>query len=112
MDRKSGYLDYDGVEAGVVVATRRRRIWMGRAAVLAIRHLRYLRLPIWGDGIRFSDYGYPDIYAAIFVPYGHDDLAAYTGPGPFGRRHRKVPSLQQLCGDDSREIAGLPINSD
>src|ERR1700688_1508712 len=65
---------------------------------------------IWGDGIGFWDYGYPDIYAAIFAPYGHDDLAAYTGPSPFGRRHRRVPSLQQLCGDDSREIAGLPID--
>jgi hypothetical protein len=65
---------------------------------------------IWGDGIGFWDYGYPDIYAAIFAPYGHDDLAAYTGPSPFGRRHRRVPPLQQLCGDDSREIAGLAID--
>ena len=65
---------------------------------------------IWGDGIGFWDYGYPDIYAAIFAPYGHDDLAAYMGPSPHGRRHRRVPSLQQLCGDDSREIAGLPID--
>ena len=64
---------------------------------------------IWGDGIGFWDYGYPDIYAAIFTPYGHDDLAAYTGPRPFGPRHRRVPPLQQLC-DDSREIAGLPID--
>ncbi len=64
---------------------------------------------IWGDGIGFRDYGYPDIYAAIFTPYGHDDLAAYTGPRPFGPRHRRVPPLQQLC-DDSREIAGLPID--
>src|SRR5216683_2213504 len=65
---------------------------------------------IWGDGIGFWDYGYPDIYAAIFAPYGHDDLAAYAGPSPFGRRYRRVPPLQQLCGDDSREIAGLPID--
>jgi hypothetical protein len=65
---------------------------------------------IWGDGIGFWDYGYPDIYAAIFAPYGHDDLAAYTGPGPFGRRHRRVPPLQQLCGDDSRETVGLSID--
>ena len=65
---------------------------------------------MWGDGIGFWDYGYPDIYAAIFAPYGHDDLAAYAGPGPFGRRHRRVPPLEQLCGDDSREIAGLPID--
>ncbi len=65
---------------------------------------------IWGDGIGFWGYGYPDIYAAIFAPYGHDDLAAYIGPSRFGRRHRRVPPLAQLCGDDSREIAGLPIN--
>jgi len=65
---------------------------------------------IWGDGTGFWDYGYPDIYAAIFAPYGRDDLSAYTGPGPHGRRHRRVPPLQQFCGDDSREIAGLPIN--
>ena len=65
---------------------------------------------IRGDGIGFWDYGYPDIYAAIFAPYGHDDLAAYMGPSPHGPRHRRVPPLQQLCGDDSREIAGLPIN--
>src|SRR5260370_11396858 len=65
---------------------------------------------IWGDGIGFWDSGYPDIYAAIFAPYGHDDLAAYTGPSPHGRRHRRVPSLQQLCGDDRSDIAGLPID--
>jgi hypothetical protein len=65
---------------------------------------------IWGDGTGFWDYGYPDINAAIFAPYGHDDLAAYTGPSPSGRRHRRVPPFQQLCGDDSREIAGLPID--
>ncbi len=61
---------------------------------------------IWGDGIGFWNYGYPDIYAAIFAPYGHDALAAYAGPSPSGRRHRRVLPLQQLCGDDSREIAG------
>ena len=65
---------------------------------------------IWGDRTGFWDYGYPDIYAAIFAPYGHDDLAAYTAPGPHGRRHRRVPSLQQLCGDDSRDMAGLAID--
>jgi hypothetical protein len=65
---------------------------------------------IWDNATGFWDYGYPDIYAAIFAPYGRDDLAAYTGPSPHGRRHRRVPPLQQFCGDDSREIAGLPIN--
>ncbi len=65
---------------------------------------------IWGDGIGFWAYGYGDIYAGIFAPYGQDDLAGYTAPGPSGRRHRRVPPLQQLCGDDSREIAGRPID--
>jgi LTXXQ motif family protein len=62
---------------------------------------------IWGDGTGLWNYGYPDIYAAIFAPYGRDALAAYAGPNPSGRRHRRVPPLQQLCGDDSREIGGL-----
>jgi hypothetical protein len=65
---------------------------------------------IWGDGIGFWDYGYPDVYAAIFAPYGHDDLAAYAGSAPFGRRHRRGASPPNLCGDDSQEIAGLPID--
>jgi hypothetical protein len=65
---------------------------------------------IWDGATGFWDYGYPDIYAAIFAPYGRDDLAAYTGPSPHGRRHRRVPPLQQFCGDDRRDIAGLPIN--
>lgn len=63
----------------------------------------------WGDGIGFWNYSYPDIYAAIFAPYGGEELAAYAGPGPHGRRHRRVPRLSQLCGDDS-EIAGFPID--
>ncbi len=65
---------------------------------------------IWGDGTGFWNYGYPDIYAAIFAPYGPDDLAAYAGPSPFGRRHRRVASLQQLCGDDRSDIAGPAID--
>jgi hypothetical protein len=55
------------------------------------------------DGISFWDYGYPDIHAGIFGPYGPDDLAAYSGPGRSGRRHPNVPSLTQLCGDDGHE---------
>ena len=65
---------------------------------------------IWGDGVGFWDYGYPDITAAIFAPYGHDDLVAYLGSSRFGRRHRSVPPLQQLCGDDGGDIAALPID--
>ena len=65
---------------------------------------------VWGDSTGFWDYGYPDIYAAIFAPYGRDELAAFTGPSPHGRRHRRVPPLQQFCGDDRSEMAGLPIH--
>jgi hypothetical protein len=62
---------------------------------------------ILGDGAGFWNYGYPDIYAGIFAPYGRADLAAYAGARPSGRRHRGVPPLQQFCGDDSRPVAGL-----
>jgi hypothetical protein len=65
---------------------------------------------IWGDGIGFWDYGYPDIYAGIFAPYGFDDLAGYLAQRPSGRRHRGLAPLAQMCGDDSRAIAGLPID--
>ena len=66
---------------------------------------------IWGDGIGFWDYGYPDIYAGIFAPYGYDDLASYMAPGAAGRRHRaRLPSIAQFCGDDSRDVADLPID--
>jgi hypothetical protein len=64
---------------------------------------------IWGDGFGFWDYGYPDIYAGIFAPYGYDDLAGYMALRPSGRRHARVAPLAQMCGDDSRDIAGLPI---
>lgn len=78
---------------------------------------------LWGYGYgpAFWDYGYPDIYAGIFAPYGYDDLMAYGGylPGSGGRSARGSfasanpsdrVSLAQMCGDDSREIAGLPID--
>jgi len=64
---------------------------------------------IWGD-YGFWDYGYPDIYAGIFAPYGYDDLAGYMAQRGRGRRHDRVPSIAQMCGDDSRDVAGLPID--
>jgi LTXXQ motif family protein len=81
---------------------------------------------LWGYGYDdpFWDYGYGDIYAGIFSPYGYDALAGYWQDG--GRRvsrresvrgresyasSGKTPDqLAQLCGDDSRDIAGLPID--
>ena len=65
---------------------------------------------VWGDSNGFWDYGYPDIQAALFAPYGRDELAAFTGPSPHGRRHRRVPPLQQFCGDDGSAMAALPIS--
>ncbi len=64
---------------------------------------------IWGDGIGFWDYGYPDIYAGIFGPYAYDDLIGYL-PQRVPRRHARVPSLARMCGDGSRDVAGLPID--
>lgn len=64
---------------------------------------------IWGDGIGFWDYGYPDIYAGIFGPYAYDDLIGYL-PQRAPRRHARVPALARMCGDDSRGVAGLPID--
>ncbi len=47
-----------------------------------------------GDGNALWAYGYGDIYAAIFAPYGSAELAAYAAAPS---RRSKVPSLQQLC---------------
>jgi len=65
---------------------------------------------VWGDGFGFWDYGYPDIYAGIFTPYGYDELAGYMVPQPQGRRRAKAVPLAEMCGNDSRDIAGLPID--
>ncbi|MGL5166474.1 MAG: Spy/CpxP family protein refolding chaperone [Afipia sp.] len=81
---------------------------------------------LWGYDYdaAFWDYGYPDIYAGLFAPYGYDDLAAYGGylPGYAGRSRTARDSyasansndrsgLTQMCGEDSRDIAGLPIDA-
>jgi hypothetical protein len=91
-------------------------------------------------GAPFWDYGYGDIYSGLFSPYGFDDLAGYIpgglagfgGAGSTGyaagnrsytqRRGAGAVSrgpapeaplaseLRQMCGDDSRDIAGWPID--
>jgi hypothetical protein len=92
----------------------------------------YYDWPFWA-------YGYPDIYAGLFWPYGYDDLAGYLPPGPgpvvgsYGgaggpvasgaapatRLARGAPTtrqaevtgnLTQSCGEDSKEVAGWPID--
>jgi hypothetical protein len=77
---------------------------------------------LWGYGYDplFWDYGYNDIYAGLFYPYGYDDLVAYMPSGRGGSRvsvgqvrgaRAEIPNrLAQMCGDDSRDIAGLPID--
>ena len=63
---------------------------------------------IWGD-YGFWYYGYPDIYAGIFGPYGYDDLIGYLPQAPSTRQAR-ASLLARMCGDDSHDIAGLPID--
>jgi len=78
----------------------------------------------------FWDYGYNDIYAGLFSPYGYDDLLGYLPQGGGGSQvaasgsqttvgrargsstaPTAIPSqLGEMCGDDSREIAGLPVD--
>jgi hypothetical protein len=64
---------------------------------------------IWGDGGPFWGYGYVDIYAGVFGPYGYDGLAGYLGSPP-RRGQRSAASFAQMCADDSRDIAGLPVD--
>jgi hypothetical protein len=78
---------------------------------------------MWGGGdASFWGYGYNDIYAGIFAPYGYDDLTGYLPEGT-GSNPAAAPAspatlaanpapdeLSQMCGEDSRDIAGLPID--
>ena len=70
---------------------------------------------IWGNGVgaSFWGYGYDDIYAGMFAPYRYDDLACYLPPraSPATGSPDAAPDrLAQMCGEDSRDIAGLPID--
>ena len=74
----------------------------------------------YGDDPGFWDYGYNDIYAGLFAPYGYDDLLGYLpqssgGSQPSGGQASSAVApaseqLTQMCGEDSRDIAGLPID--
>jgi hypothetical protein len=77
----------------------------------------------YGDDPGFWDYGYNDLYAGLFSPYGYDDLTGYlpqstsgspsAGPRagqPSGTAAPASDQLTQMCGEDSRNIAGLPID--
>jgi hypothetical protein len=80
---------------------------------------------MWDDA-PFWDYGYDDIYAGVFAPYGYDDLSGYLpqggsyplgggsspvrAPQTTGKETESADQLTQMCGEDSRDIAGLPID--
>src|SRR5713101_470783 len=72
---------------------------------------------LWGYGYdpSFWDYGYSDIYAGLFAPYGYDDLTGYfpgvsTQQASHAAANPAPDQLTQMCGDDGRDIAGLPID--
>jgi hypothetical protein len=88
---------------------------------------------MWGYDPSLWDYGYGDIYAGIFAPYGYDDLAGYlpygygggaayggaayggaaTGgvaPSSGGAAPNQPNELAQMCGEETQEVAGLPID--
>jgi hypothetical protein len=48
----------------------------------------------------------------MFAPYAYDDLAGYLPPrvAAPGTPNAAPDRLAQMCGDDSRDIAGLPID--
>jgi LTXXQ motif family protein len=87
----------------------------------------------WAYGYPFWAYGYPDIYGGLFWPYGYDDFAGYLPPGPgpvvYGgggpsavagtyargtraesRQAEVTGQINQSCGEDSKEVAGWPID--
>jgi hypothetical protein len=69
-----------------------------------------------GDRIdaSFWDYGYGDIYAGLFGPYPYDTLTGYARYLPTsdetGSSSNNV-TLARICGNDSRDIAGLPVDA-
>ena len=62
-----------------------------------------------GSAVGFWDYGYGDIYAAIFAPYGSDELASYSALAR-DRGRGKVVSLERLCDLDGSEGVDLSVD--
>jgi hypothetical protein len=66
--------------------------------------------PFWG-------YGYADLYGGLFSPFAFADLASYLPNGPSSVRHARsrggaapASAIAQMCGDDTKEVAGWPID--
>jgi hypothetical protein len=74
--------------------------------------------PYWSlaYGDPFWAYGYDDIYGGLFSPFAFADLAPYLPNGPSSvreaRSKRVAPTgaIAQMCGDDTKEVAGWPID--
>jgi hypothetical protein len=70
--------------------------------------------PYWSVayGDPFWDYGYPDIYGGLFSPFAFNDLTGYLPSGRRARSNGTTPStaIAQMCGDDTKEVAGWPID--
>jgi len=70
--------------------------------------------PYWSIayGNPFWDYGYGDIYGGLFSPFAFNDLTGYLPAGRRTRSNGTTPStaLAQMCGDDTKEVAGWPID--
>ena len=77
---------------------------------------------LWGYGLgsAFWDYGYEDIYGVLFSPFGYSELVPTEPrqetetPPPVSRAQNRQASrstvISQMCGDDSREVAGWPTD--
>ena len=80
---------------------------------------------MWGNGYddSFWGYGYDDIYAGLFAPYAYDDLTGYlpeyasapqgtsgAAPPASATPRSEASQLTQMRGQDSHDIAGLPID--
>jgi len=64
---------------------------------------------VWGDP--FWDYGYADIYGGLFPPLASNDLPAGRNGRRVARSNGAKPStITQMCGDDTKEVAGWPID--
>ena len=59
---------------------------------------------IWGD-TGFWDYGYGDIFAGIFSPYGYDDLSRYAAPLQDGSRQGTADAAAPRRHDSRQDMA-------
>ena len=65
----------------------------------------------WDYDPFFWEYGYLDLYTGLFGLYDNRALAGYAGylPGYAPRGSEAATSLADMCGRDSRDIAGFPV---